>query len=96
MPSLFRGKERRRVSLGEHLRDSYYICGKWAEIVKKLTSVRLGGLQAGVIVDLFSAVEVTGLSFLLNFSSSAFSAVAKFHEKMLKDMLLGAKGPSAV
>lgn len=47
-------------------------------------------------MDLFSAVEVTGLSFLLNFSSSVFSAVAKFHEKMLKDMLLGAKGPSAV
>ena len=47
-------------------------------------------------MDLFSAVEVTGLSFLLNFLSSVFSAVAKFHEKMLKDMLLGAKGPSAV
>lgn len=46
------------------------------------------------------AVEVTGLSFLFslftNVSPSAFSTVAKFHEKMLKDTLLRAQDLSAV
>lgn len=53
---------------------------------------KLGGLQAGVTMDLFLAVEVTGLSFFIHFSSSAFSTVAKFHEKMLKGHVTESKG----
>lgn len=45
-------------------------------------------------MHLFLAAEITGLPFIVNSSSSAFSTIAKFHE-ILTDTLLSAKASFA-